>query len=108
VELLRAKLAPGGRLIVADIIRPGGGILVDVSSLLGTAIRNRFFFAALVGLAQTFVSDYRKLRSEVGLTTYDENDFRELLEASGYVVERRPRNFGFNQNRMAFVARSMR
>jgi hypothetical protein len=108
VELLRTKLTRNGRLILADVIPPGGSILTDVSSLLGTALREGFFLAALVGLAQTFVSDYRKLRNEIGLTTYDENDLRELLEAAGYAVERRPKNFGFNQNRMSLIARPTR
>jgi SAM-dependent methyltransferase len=104
IETLRTKLAPKGRLVLADVVPPLGGIVADVLSLLGTAIREGFFLAALAGLVQTVFSDYRKLRNEVGLTTYDENDLRELVEAAGYTVARRPRNFGFNQNRMAFVA----
>lgn len=105
VSILRPKLAPGGRLIVADVVPPGGGIVADVSSLLRTAARQGFFLAALLGLAATFVSDYRRLRREIGLTTYEERDIRALLERSGFVTERRPRNFGFNQRRMAIIAR---
>jgi SAM-dependent methyltransferase len=105
VDMLRPKLAPGGRIILADVVPPGGGIIADVSSLLGTALREGFFFAALLGLALTFVSDYRRLRHEIGLTTYEESDIRALLERAGYAAERRPRNFGFNQRRMAIIAR---
>jgi SAM-dependent methyltransferase len=102
---LRPKLAPGGRLILADIVPPDSNIVADVSSLLSTAIKNGFFIAALIGLLQTFVSDYRRLRSQIGLTTYRENEMHALLEAAGYTSERRARNFGFNPRRMTFIAR---
>jgi SAM-dependent methyltransferase len=105
MAILRPKLAREGRVILADVIPPGGGIRADVSALLATAAREGFFFAALVGLALTFVSDYRRLRHEIGLTTYDEREIRGMLERAGYVTERRPRNFGFNQRRMAIIAR---
>ncbi|MEX0590665.1 MAG: class I SAM-dependent methyltransferase, partial [Xanthobacteraceae bacterium] len=103
--MIRPKLAPGGRLILADVVLPGGGIVADVSSLLSTAIRKAFLFAALAGLAQSFVSDYRRLRHDVGLTMYEENEMRALLESLGYTTERRARNFGFNRRRMTFIAR---
>lgn len=105
VAKLRPKLSPQGRLILADIIPPDAGIVTDVVALLGTAIKNGFFFAALVGLALTFVSDYRRLRHKIGLTTYTEGEICGLLERAGYAAERRPRNFGFNQQRMAIIAR---
>jgi hypothetical protein len=103
--MIRPKLAPAGRLILADIVPPGGGIVADVASLLGTALREGFLLAALAGLARTFASDYRRLRRQVGLTTYEEAEMRELLEASGYTADRRARNFGFNRSRMTFIAR---
>ena len=105
VAMLRPKLARDGRLLLADVVPPDGGIVADVSSLLRTALREGFFFAALVGLAMTFVSDYRRLRNEIGLTTYAEKDIRSLLEQAGYATRRRPKNFGFNQQRMTIVAR---
>lgn len=105
---LRAKLAPDGRLILADVVPPGGGIAADVSSLLGTAARNGFFLAALGGLALTLVSDYRRLRQAIGLTTYEEAEIFALLEQAGYRAERRARNFGFNRRRMTVIARPVR
>jgi SAM-dependent methyltransferase len=104
-SMLRGKLVPGGRLIFADVVPPGGGVAADVSSLLGTALREGFFFAALTGLALTFVSDYRRLRNEIGLTMYEEAEIRTLLEQAGYATERRPSNFGFNQGRMTIIGR---
>jgi ubiquinone/menaquinone biosynthesis C-methylase UbiE len=105
VTMLRGKLARRGRLILADVVPPGGGILSDVTSLLRTALREGFFVAALAGLAKTLFSDYRRLRNAIGLTTYEEAEIRALLEKAGYTSERRPRNFGFNGRRMTIIAR---
>lgn len=102
--LLHRKLARSGRLIVADVIPPDAGFLADIAALLGTALRHRFLFAALFGLAATLNSDYPKLRRAVGLSTWSEAAFVDLLVASGYAVARRPRNFGFNRRRMTFIA----
>lgn len=102
---LRPKLSHEGRLILADIVPPDGSIVADVLSLLATALRNGFFLAALAGLLQTYVSDYRRLRSQIGLTTYREEEMRALLEKAGYLAERRAKNFGFNRRRMTFIAR---
>jgi hypothetical protein len=101
---LRPKLSARGRLIFADVVPPGGGIVADVSSLLSSAARHGFFFAALGGLASTLVSDYRRLRQQIGLTMYAESEILALLESAGYRARRRPKNFGFNQGRMTIAA----
>jgi hypothetical protein len=101
---LRPKLSARGRLIFADVVPPGGGIVADVSSLLYSAARHGFFFAALGGLAATLVSDYRRLRQQIGLTMYKESEILALLERAGYRARRRSKNFGFNQGRMTVIA----
>jgi hypothetical protein len=101
---LRPKLSALGRLIFADVVPPGGGIMADVSSLLSSAARHGFFFAALGGLAATLVSDYRRLRQQIGLTTYEESEIVALLERAGFRARRRSKNFGFNQGRMTIIA----
>jgi SAM-dependent methyltransferase len=100
-RLLRAE----GRLIVADVIPPDASAIDDIAALLGTAARHGFLFAALGGLFATFFSDYRRLRQAVGLATYSEADFLNILGQAGLDARRRPDNFGFNRKRMTFVAR---
>jgi SAM-dependent methyltransferase len=100
----RAKLRPGGELILADVIPPDLSPLTDASQLLGFAWRGGFLTAALGGLVRTAFSDYRKLRQQYGLATYTSAAITALVEAEGYEqVVPRP-NFGHNPHRMAFCA----
>ena len=105
LALARTKLKAGGSLILADVIPSGVGPLTDASALLSFAWKGGFLGAAVVGLARTAVSDYRKLRDELGLSQYDEADMMEILVEAGFSAERLPHNIGHNQARMAFRAR---
>ncbi|MFC5418858.1 class I SAM-dependent methyltransferase [Bosea eneae] len=101
----RAKLKPGGELILADVIPPDLSPLTDAIELLGFAWRGGFFIAALGGLVRTVFSDYRKLRAQYGLSTYSAAGITALVEAAGFKGVTRRTNFGHNPRRMAFSAR---
>ena len=101
----RKLLAPGGTLIVADVIPPDVGKLSDIAALLRYARRNGFLPAAFLGLARTAVSPYRKLRSQLGIAQYTEAAFMARLKATGFSAERLPRNMEHNPARMTFRAR---
>jgi ubiquinone/menaquinone biosynthesis C-methylase UbiE len=100
----RAKLKPDGRLVVADVIPPDAGMAADIASLLRNAWRNGYLPAALVGLAATAVSPYRKIRSEIGLATYAEADMLALMARHGFSARRHLPNLGLTPHRMTFVA----
>lgn len=102
---IRRWLAPGGMLVLADVIPPEAGLIDDVGSLLRTAARHGFLLAALGGLATTLVSEYRRLRQQVGLSIYDEAEIRAVLDAAGFVAERHSRNLGFHPARRTYLAR---
>ena len=97
-------LRPGGRLVLADIIPPDIGPLTDIAALLRFARQGGFFAAALLGLARTVLSDYRKLRGTLGLTTYTEAEILALLATHGFAGTRAATNVGHNGARMTFVA----
>jgi SAM-dependent methyltransferase len=103
----RDKLKGDGRLVAADVIPPDASPLTDARALLSFAWRGGFLAAAMLGLARTAVSEYRRLRNEIGLAQYDEADMIELLRDAGFSAERQPRNIGHNQARMTFVARPL-
>jgi hypothetical protein len=63
--------------------------------------------AALAGLLRTFFSDYRQLRSRLGLLRYSEGAMRQKLGLAGYSANRIAVNIGHNQSRMAFCARPL-
>ncbi|BAF87141.1 putative methyltransferase [Azorhizobium caulinodans ORS 571] len=100
----RGLLAPGGAVILADVIPPNVSAVQDAAALLTFGAREGFFFSALLGLARTAVSPYRKLRADLGLTTYEEGEMITLLRGAGYLPQRLPKNIGHNQRRMAFRA----
>src|SRR5215216_3199798 len=105
LRLWRAKLKPGGRLVLADVIPPDLNAATDAKALLSFAWKGGFVTRALVGLVRTALSDYRKIRNALGLTTYGESEMIALLRAEGFSAERRAKNIGHNQNRMTFAAR---
>jgi SAM-dependent methyltransferase len=101
----RTKLKAGGRLVLADVIPPGLSPAADAKALLGFAWQGGFVARAIAGLVRTALSDYRRIRNELGLTTYAEPEMIEFLRRDGFAAERRPRNIGHNQARMTFAAR---
>jgi SAM-dependent methyltransferase len=105
LDFWRAKLKPEGKLVLADILPPKPDALADIRALLHFAWQGGFFFAACAGLVSTWFSDYRQLRSSLGLTGYAESDLRVLLAAHGFEGTRAPYNLGHNQSRMMIVAR---
>ena len=102
--VIRKVLKPTGRFVLGDILRPQVGMLIDVFALLRFAVRHGFLKDALWGLAATAVSDYRQLRTRVGLTRYSEAEIIEKLARTGFSAARADQNIGHNPWRMTFVA----
>jgi ubiquinone/menaquinone biosynthesis C-methylase UbiE len=102
--VVKRLLAPGGKLVVGDILQPDVGMVTDVMALLQMARQHGFLWDALVGLVRTALSDYRELRTKVGLQRYSEADMLAKLTAAGFGASRAPVNIGHNASRMTFVA----
>ena len=103
--VIKRLLKPGGRLVLGDILRPEVGMPMDVIALLRFAFRHGFLKDALVGLVSTALSDYRQLRSKVGLQRYSEQEIAAKLASAGRSASRAHQNIGHNPWRMTFVAR---
>jgi ubiquinone/menaquinone biosynthesis C-methylase UbiE len=102
---IKRLLKPSGRLVVGDILRPEVGMPKDVLALLRFAATHGFLKDAIVGLVSTALSDYRQLRTRVGLQRYSEAGITAKLAASGFSASRAHVNIGHNPWRMTFVAR---
>src|SRR5262245_47530289 len=102
---IRRILKPSGCFVLGDILRPEVGMFRDVLALLQFAYRNGFLKDALIGLISTALSDYRELRTRVGLQRYSEDDIKEKLAKAGLSTSRALHNIGHNPWRMTFVAR---
>ena len=105
LALWRRLLAPGGVLIVADVIPPSVGPLSDGLALIRYAAANGFLGAALLGLTRTALSRYTRLRGELGIARYDEAAFLGKLRLAGFAAKRLARNVEHNPARMTFHAR---
>ena len=103
--VVRRLLKPGGRLVLGDILRPEVGMIRDVIALLRFAVTHGFLIDALIGLISTALSDYRQLRSRVGLRRYSEAEMIAKLAAAGFTASRAHSNIGHNPWRMTFIAR---
>jgi len=103
--LFHGILKPGGLLLVGDVLPPNASMIADVWALLRFGWQDGFFAAAAVGLVRTFFSDYRRLRSQIGLTRYTEQEMATRLAASGFAVTRAAENLGHLTTRMTFLAR---
>jgi SAM-dependent methyltransferase len=103
--LFHRLLRPDGLLVIGDVVPPNVSVVTDVVALLRFAARHGFLCAALIGLMRTAMSDYRQLRSRLGLTQYGEAAMIEKLAAAGFVAKRAAVNIGHNQARMTFLAR---
>jgi SAM-dependent methyltransferase len=104
VALFHRLLRGGGTLVLGDIIAPDVSAATDVLALLRFAAANGFLGAALLGLVRTLLSDYLRLRSDLGLTRYADGEILQMLAAAGFTARRAARNIGHNQARMTFIA----
>ncbi|QPF86031.1 methyltransferase domain-containing protein [Bradyrhizobium genosp. L] len=103
-EVIHRLLKPAGRFVLGDILRPEVGMIRDVTALLRFAATHGFLRHAAIGLVSTALSDYRELRTRIGLQRYREDEMIAKLGAAGFRAARAPRNIGHNPWRMTFVA----
>jgi ubiquinone/menaquinone biosynthesis C-methylase UbiE len=104
--VVKRLLKPTGRLVLGDILRPEVGMFRDVLALLKFAGKHGFLKDALIGLASTALSDYRQLRTRIGLQRYSEEEIVAKLAKAGFSASRAHFNIGHNPWRMTFVARA--
>jgi ubiquinone/menaquinone biosynthesis C-methylase UbiE len=103
LKLWRGKLKPQGRLVIADVIPPDVSPVKDAGALLSFAWKGGFLKSAVMGLARTAFSEYRKIREEIGLSQYSEADIEDILQDAGFSTRRAERNLGHNPARMTFI-----
>jgi SAM-dependent methyltransferase len=100
----RRLLAPGGSLVLGDVIPEKTSALTDAAALLRFARVHGFLFAACLGLVRTFFSNYRTLRAQHGLLRFSEQDIIDLARGCGLDARRRSTNLGHNPARMTLTA----
>ncbi len=107
LALIRRLLKPGGRFVLGDVLRPNVGAPTEVMALLRFGAKHGFFLDAVIGIARTALSDYRKLRQRIGLQRYTEAQMIGKLAVAGLVATLAPVNVGHNPARMTFIAHAL-
>jgi SAM-dependent methyltransferase len=102
--LFHRLLKSDGLLVVGDVIPPEVPAVTDAVALLRFGYDNGFFFAAVWGLLRTRLSNYWRLRSQLGLTRYANAAMIEKLGAAGFDARVTPSNIGHNQARRTYYA----
>ena len=103
--LFRKLVSSTGFFIVGDVIPRAVSGLTDVTELLRLAAANGFLLAAIFGLTRTLASDYRRLRTRLGLTRYNESDIMAKLAEAHFTARRAPKNIvRHHRQRMTFIA----
>jgi SAM-dependent methyltransferase len=106
LAIFRSLLKLGGIFLLGDVVPPNLAAPAAALSLLRFGAANGFFWAAALGLARIFTSDYLRLKKTAGLSHYSEAGALERLRATGFAAERARRNIGHNQHRMTFVCKA--
>lgn len=105
LALFHRLLTRNGLLILGDILPPHVSAATDAIALVRFGFAHGFLGATLIGLARTLVSDYWRLRTQLGLTRYSEAAMIEKLSRAGFSAHRDPANIGHNPARMTFLGR---
>jgi len=105
IALFRRLIGENGIVILGDVIPPHVSAWTDALALIRFGAANGFLGATLVGLMRTLVSDYWRLRFDLGLSRYSEAAMIAKLAAAGFSARRAASNIGHNQARMTFIAR---
>ena len=79
----------------------------DAFALLNFAAAGGFLGAAIVGLVRTMLSDYRRLRSSVGLTRYAEQAVAANVDARVDVGRGMPHGFPASIGKLKAAAQAL-
>jgi hypothetical protein len=98
-------LAPGGRLVLSDLIQPRTAALPELLGFLAFSFANGFFLDALFqGLREAW--GYARARSTRPLQRVSPDELRMLAADAGLRVEILPSNLSHRQGRVSAVLRA--
>jgi SAM-dependent methyltransferase len=97
-------LKSDGKLLLGDIIAPDTPLIGHVTTFLRFAWQNGFFITAIIGLARSFISPYRRLRRDAGYACYTECEMLDLLNMNGFVAKKLMSNIAVSQLRSSYLA----
>lgn len=99
----RQMLAPGGRLLISDVITPAVGTLPELLSLITLSVKKRFFLRAVWECLRE-TPTYWRARNSLSLNRVEAEKWQGLMEAAGYSgFEQLQENLSHRQARLSLV-----
>ena len=97
-------LKNSGIFVLGDVLPETLSTFDDALELLKFAIKENFFIAALVSLVKTLFSNYRKIRSKIGVNKFSDKYIKEILRNKGFNAIRQEKNIGHNSKRITYLS----
>src|SRR5262249_733452 len=94
----------GGALLLGDVITPGTPTSTHVATFLRFAVSRGFLLSALSGLASTYLSPYRSLQRDVGLSCYTSTQMLTKLERYQFTAAALARKIAVSRDRSSYLA----
>lgn len=104
LEFARYSLAPGGTLILADVIPRQLDLLSDLADFLSYSARHRFLLSGLRTLYDMVATSYREYWQQAHLARYDMDELAKLLRGYGFAAQPAKRNIGISRARKTMLA----
>jgi SAM-dependent methyltransferase len=102
LPIWRDMLAPGGRIVISDIIPPDSSGFGEILAIVKLSARRGFLFEALWQAVGELSSYWRK-RRECPLTRYGPDDLARIAAGAGLTVERHPTNLTHFSRRLTAI-----
>jgi SAM-dependent methyltransferase len=98
----RGLLAPGGRLVLSDVMLPHYDFKADLAAFLWFSFKNGFLLRSVIGGIRE-IGNYRSVEGALPLLKLDVADLERLGARVGLKVTPHPRNLTFHAGRLSAV-----
>lgn len=98
----RRLLAPGGRLVLSDVILPQYSFLADLAAFLWFSLTQGIFVQSVIAGFRE-IGRYQSIKGQLPLLKLTSDDLKRLADRAGLTVSVHRRNLTFHANRLSAI-----